>query len=152
MSAGGDNIGDPAFSLEVPLYPGGPTMPALFVSSENRDKFEQQFTDGTLMVMMGLNCLWGPGSPSATKGSTKPSHSHWAQPGLGAIFVDELVNPETGEDVIALGATLYFRGDDWQAIRPVGWNMAAAGFQELLASKTPWPRYRANMPALMLSL
>ena len=150
MSYRGGQVGNPEFSADVPIYSGGPSMPALFVSDENRMAFEKQSAEGTFMVTLGMNCLWGIASGPGTQ--DQGLHSHWAQPGLGAIWIEEFFNPETEKDVTALGAVFYSKGDDWHAASPYGWGMASTALQDLLDSKEPWIRLRPHVPVLMLSV
>ena len=101
------------------------------------------------MVMCGLNCLWGMGAGPATADRATPQTSHFAHPGLAAIFVEKIPNPE-GRVVKAVGVTLYTRADDWHAVRQEGWGYIAESFQTLLQEKKPWRRVRPNMPVVEL--
>lgn len=151
LSRQGGNLGKPEFAADVPIYPGGPVMPALFASAENRTMFEQRVADGSFMVMLGMNCLWGTASGPGTDGWRRPVHSHWAQPGLGAIYVEQFRHPDSGKDVTALGAVFYLRADDWQGIRPRGWAMSGSSFRELLDDKEPWRRRRPYLPVVTVT-
>ncbi len=150
MSFRGGQVGAPEFSTDVPVYPGGPSLPALFTSDENRVAFETQAAEGTFMVTLGMNCLWGVARGPGTQGGGLDSH--WAQPALAAIWVEEFFNPEIEKDVTALGVVFYARGDDWHAASPYGWGMATTALEELLDSKEPWERLRPHVPALMISV
>ena len=148
---GGAEIGRAEFPLDVPIYVGGPTKTALFRSAENRDNFRRQSTGETLMVMCGLNCLWGLAAGPATSDRATRQASHFAQPGLAGIFVERMADPQ-GREVATLGATLYVRADDWHAVQREGWGYIAEAFQSLLQEKKPWRRVRPYMPVVELDL
>ena len=149
ISYRGVQIGKPEFALDVPIYPGGPTMPALFTSAENRSAFAERSADGSFMVTLGMNCLWGIAAGPASH--HQGLHSHWAQPGLAAIWVEEFFNPDTDRNVTALGAVFYSKGDDWHAASPYGWDMTREALEDLLDSKEPWTRLRPDLPVLLVA-
>lgn len=150
ISRQGTEIGKPEFAVDVPLFPGGPTMPALFVSEQNRARFVKETAEGTFMVMLGMNCMWGAAAGPATEDGPRPLHSHWAQPGLASISPETFSDPESGQEVTALGVVFYLRGDDWNAIRPNGWRMQSTALRALLDQKEPWNRRRPNVPIVRL--
>lgn len=142
-------LGKPEFALEVPVYRGGPTKTTLFASAANRERFQKQTADGTFMVLGGMNCLWGLACTPATADWPTPQASHFAQPGLGMMYVDRFPDARARQ-ITTVGAVLYFRGGDWKAVSYNGPQLLADAFQMLLEGKKPWRRLRPYLPVLTL--
>ena len=145
ISRSGSNVGKPEFYLDVPIYTGSSTLKrALFRSAENRDRYLQMISDGSLMIMFGLNCQWGIISGPATDFLGRGSH--WAQPGLAAIAVERFFKGK----VTVLGVNLYSRGDDWNATKEP-WKHAITAFNLLLTVGGEWERERIEMPVIKVN-
>jgi len=145
ISRTGSDVGKPEFSLEVPIFPGSATSKtALFRSPANRDRYVQMVSDGSLMIMFGMNCQWGVISGPATGFAGRASH--WAQPGLAAIAVERFFKGR----ITVLGVNLYSRGDDWNATDE-RWEHAIKAFNLLLQSDEEWERERPEMPVIKVN-
>lgn len=147
ISRSGSDLGDPSISLPVSISIGGTptTFTALFKTDVNRTKYLQMMSEGSLMVMFGLNCQWGIISGPANDFARRASH--WAQPGLASIAVERFFDGR----VTVLGVNLYSRGDDWNATAEKRWKFAIEAFERLLELDEQWDREREEMPVIKVN-
>jgi hypothetical protein len=138
-------IGAPDIYVDVEYPYRGLFERVLFVSYENKERFETEWQAGRLVLLNGLNCLWGAASGPL---SSYRRPSHWAQPGIGVIVVERVRDNRIGE-ITAFGLNLTSQGPNWHARGEIAWKSLEVGYTDLLAGFHAWGHTQRSGRAIL---